>query len=745
MMKKACSFLLLALGAEFGYSQSVQVHAVANLTEGQTQVALKFHAPARVPSTGKGSVLGISSSSGEGGRVQAIGLPSFTADFDFAGKQLPMHIIGSDPKWGAYTTTIPTILIPLRFIFANPGNPILDGTNVVSTVKNSPIFQDADYQSGSVDLGVTQYGDALQRAQFWKYPNVSKDYHVRLGQPTIAPTITVTVPANLGNAYPLSGGGYLGVVDDTFLYDLVTSAAFAYPPDQLPIVITDNVYSGAGGLIVNCCVLGFHEANDAPVTSASTLIFAGYAEPGTFTGPLYEAPGLEDVAVLSHEIGEWLNDPYVGAVSEVNWAPPAVLPDSGGACIANAETADPLSDGNYIFTKVTNSTTYHLVDQVFVSWYTHTTPSHSVNGWYTFQNLSGAIPLVVNSPSRIRGSYTDTADLFYAPVTTPVIGNVAYVGRGCPADSITGTNPDDPYLASPAGKIALIDRGTCAVSLKIDRAARAGAIGVLIDLVAPGDAASFGYYGGTMFVPSLVITESTGDAIKTQLGSLLTWPTFTAAADVAVCDAACTTCNIRRNIVLQLPPACLASGGDVLITGANSTRVTNLFRAFNNYVDTGGGTGLSTQVMLYSTEDNTRLPDPSTYSVNRVEMPAAASGSTSYFGPGGGILYLLDTAAVATRLRLSGDAAAVPYNSLVQLTALLTVPSTGVAIPNARVQFAVGSQSCTAQTNASGVATCGVTLNQNPGIYTLVASFTGIFGVDAATSVCRSFVIKPGH
>ena len=35
----------------------------------------------------------------------------------------------------------------------------------------------------------------------------------------------------------------------------------------------------------------------------------------------------------------------------------------------------------------------------------------------------------------------------------------AFVGRGCPAGSIDDTNPDDPYLASPAGKIALIDRG----------------------------------------------------------------------------------------------------------------------------------------------------------------------------------------------------------------------------------------------------------------------------------------------
>ena len=34
-----------------------------------------------------------------------------------------------------------------------------------------------------------------------------------------------------------------------------------------------------------------------------------------------------------------------------------------------------------------------------------------------------------------------------------------------------------PYLANPAGKIALIDRGACNVSEKVRRASDAGAIG----------------------------------------------------------------------------------------------------------------------------------------------------------------------------------------------------------------------------------------------------------------------------
>src|SRR6267378_2948989 len=87
---------------------------------------------------------------------------------------------------------------------------------------------------------------------------------------------------------------------------------------------------------------------------------------------------------------------------------------------------------------------------------------------------------------------------------------VAFVGRGCPGD---------PYLADPSGKVALIDRGVCAVSLKVNRAAKAGAVGVLIGLVASGDAISFSFGGGDTFVPTLVITQSTSNLIKANISA----------------------------------------------------------------------------------------------------------------------------------------------------------------------------------------------------------------------------------
>jgi hypothetical protein len=67
-------------------------------------------------------------------------------------------------------------------------------------------------------------------------------------------------------------------------------------------------------------------------------------------------------------------------------------------------------------------------------------------------------------------------------------GDVVHVGRGCPADprpvppagTGSGIGTADPYLADPAGKIALIERGGCRFDNKIARAQQAGAIGVIV-------------------------------------------------------------------------------------------------------------------------------------------------------------------------------------------------------------------------------------------------------------------------
>lgn len=125
----------------------------------------------------------------------------------------------------------------------------------------------------------------------------------------------------------------------------------------------------------------------------------------------------------------------------------------------------------------------------------------------------------VNSPAAIAGVYRNTATVDWAPIGTGFSGDVVAVGTACPGG---------PALPDLTGKIALIDRGACSISLKVDRAGVANAAGVLIGLIAPGDAVSFSYGGGTNFPPTIVIQQSLSNAIKANI---------TAPVNVTVSDA----------------------------------------------------------------------------------------------------------------------------------------------------------------------------------------------------------------
>jgi hypothetical protein len=310
------------------------------------------------------------------------GLPFYTANYTSFGQANVFNIVGTDPSLGTATTTIPTVLVPIKVVFSNT---TLDGTDVVALTENSPIFLTTDFTTGGTDIGVTQYGDAIQRGEFWKLPGFSHSgYHVLLGTPTIAPTVTVTVPSKAaGQAFKLKDGKFIGALDPGFFDPIIERLVGSYTPNQLPIFLTDNVFEAPGAVLQNCCIGGYHASQGPPISTAQTWIYAVYTEPDTF-----KDNGFIDVVPLSHEVAEWLNDPFVGAFPPpgINLIPPAILPGQGSACIPNFETGDPLEAllPATWFTETTNGTVYHLQDEAFLSWYLHG-PSFGVNGFYSYK------------------------------------------------------------------------------------------------------------------------------------------------------------------------------------------------------------------------------------------------------------------------------------------------------------------------------------------------------------------------
>jgi hypothetical protein len=327
---------------------------------------------------------GIGAGPAQGSAVKLVATPGiafYTTNYTSLGvKPVPFSIIGTDPSLGASTTIIPTVIVPLKFIFPNPGNPSLDGTNVTPATENSPLFLTADYTFNGVDLGTTQYGDAVQRGEFWNLPGFSSaGYHVLLGTPMIASTVTITVPAGKGNAFALKNG-LVGVLADSYFEGTILAGLLpSYSANMLPIFVTDNVFLSNDGGLSTCCVLGFHNSQGPPISTAQTWIYAAYTEPGTFGGNV-----ILDVQPLSHEVSEWLNDPFVGAFPfGINLVAPYVLPGQGGLCQVNFETGDVLEAPPVVFTKTTNGTLYHLQDEAFITYFLRSVPSFSENGFYS--------------------------------------------------------------------------------------------------------------------------------------------------------------------------------------------------------------------------------------------------------------------------------------------------------------------------------------------------------------------------
>jgi hypothetical protein len=323
------------------------------------------------------------------------------------GVTYPYSMVGNaDPRvgHGGGTTTVPTVIIPLAFSFASAGGYTIDGSARVAAVMASPQFQSNDYQSTATasDSSGVQLEDATMRSQFDEVGG--SPYHLVLGQPTVLPTQTISVPQKQGSAFATPVGP-LGLVAAEWFAPKVNELMnkLHIDPTTLPIFLVDNTYLYIGNdpfADGACCILGFHGAgkpqgNGAGATGANgnapiqTFVFASYATRGTF-----DAPFIADIHALSHEIAEWADDPFVNNVVDP-WLTPTA-PQYG--CTDLLETGDPVvgigfnMPGNTYDNGPLADGTWHPEDEVFLPWFARESPSTSEGGRYTFMGDANPFP-----------------------------------------------------------------------------------------------------------------------------------------------------------------------------------------------------------------------------------------------------------------------------------------------------------------------------------------------------------------
>ena len=138
--------------------------------------------------------------------------------------------------------------------------------------------------------------------------------------------------------------------------------------------------------------------------------------------------------------------------------------------------------------------------------------------------LSPGTPLLrVNAPAGLAGNFAVGAAAFGSPLSSSGIsGNVALALDDADAAGPLTTDACSPITnaAAVAGKIALVDRGTCGFNVKVKNAQDAGAVAVIVaDNVAGGPPAGLGGADPTVTIPSVRITLADGNTIKAQLGA----------------------------------------------------------------------------------------------------------------------------------------------------------------------------------------------------------------------------------
>jgi uncharacterized repeat protein (TIGR01451 family) len=186
----------------------------------------------------------------------------------------------------------------------------------------------------------------------------------------------------------------------------------------------------------------------------------------------------------------------------------------------------------------------------------------------TIDDGKGAL-LRVNPPASLAGDFAAGAAA-YGPTLAgaSVTGDLALVNDGAGASTTDGC---EPLVGFPAGRIALVDRGTCTFKTKTLNAQNAGAIAVVIANNAAGDPPLLGddpTIVTPITIPTISVTLATGTAIKAALASETVNVTLLAAGDSL---NSLSSRGPRGGIPIRLKPDVAAPG--TLITSVQSGRV----------------------------------------------------------------------------------------------------------------------------------------------------------------------------
>ena len=348
-----------------------------------------------------GTIPGLTTASTFGGAFAGQAGPS-------KGKLFRYTMLGNSPEAGG-TTNVPTNIDEVSWTLLNANGTVFKVVKFdafESLTLGSPNFQDSSYSSSP---SPTQFGDAVQRAEFFQSLQPGQPWHTRL-VPAVVGKTNITVPffvnVRLSNGSIIQARSYFtGTASDGQTFILMLNLLFnfffdnevvneinlgSFTTDALNVTAFPNTFLFS--LNVNnpntpggCCVLGFHTYFlDGAVPQDRWLsIYASWISPGLFSG------GVQDVTALSHEVSETMNDPFVDNATP-NWQFPG-QPTGSTVCQNNLETGDPVEVlPNSTFPVALGGFTYHPQTEALLPWFGMGT-SNALNGAFSYPDTT-ALP-----------------------------------------------------------------------------------------------------------------------------------------------------------------------------------------------------------------------------------------------------------------------------------------------------------------------------------------------------------------
>ncbi len=441
------------------------------------------------------------------------------------------QMIGQNPMVAqtTQTTTIPTLIVPLTITIPNGStNVAFDPTvsnacqtsSALSLLQASPIF------NSTATFGGTQYHDYFQRSNFAKYTGstgINPNFHILLSQ-TAHAKVAVTVPAADGQVVANSCG-QRGEINLTWLDSYIQGTIFpalsaaGVTPATFVVFLMNNVvmYETTAA---NCCALGYHSAFSNPAFGSVTDTYAvgDFDTTGVFGT-------TADTSPLSHEIGEWMDDP-MGNNPTPGWGNVSTVV----GCQYNLEVGDPLAGTN--MSVVSGGYTYHIQELAFVSWFYRASPSTGLNGWYslngTFKTPAGSCETSTTTLSITPASLS--------PGSTATISVVVAAGAG--------------FSGTPIGTVTLVQSGTSTVLGTYTLAS--GAVKTTLSTLPAGSYSVTANYAG-----DANFEASTSAAVTLNLG----------APNVTLTPVALTFASQTTAISSTAQVATLKNSGNAPLTG----------------------------------------------------------------------------------------------------------------------------------------------------------------------------------